>query len=146
MARTKASVSAKAAGRLAYLGVSEGSFVKKGIVIARLDNADFEAAISQAEATVAANEAGLIEAASDRDQLVRDAKRQSEIRAQNSNLISQQELDLALSRAAQAEARVNAAAARKRTSRRSTTSPSSGPSRPRASPSSRRSDTRRISR
>ena len=114
VARTKASVSAKAAGRLAYLGVSEGSFVKKGVVIARLDNADFEAAISQAEATVAANEAGLIEAASDRDQLVRDAKRQSEIRAQNVNLISQQELDLALSRAAQAEARVNAAAARKR--------------------------------
>src|SRR5215218_2802527 len=43
VARTKASVSAKTAGRLAFLGVSEGSRVRRGEVIARLDNADFEA-------------------------------------------------------------------------------------------------------
>ena len=58
VARTKASVSAKAAGRLAFLGVSEGSFVQQGTVIARLDNAEFQAGISQAEASVAAAEAG----------------------------------------------------------------------------------------
>src|SRR3979411_2861012 len=46
VARTKASVSAKTAGRLAYLGVSEGSLVSRGQIIARLDNADFQAAVS----------------------------------------------------------------------------------------------------
>ena len=50
VARTKASVSAKTAGRLTFLGVSEGSFVERGTVIARLDNADFQAAVSQAQA------------------------------------------------------------------------------------------------
>lgn len=114
VARTKASVSAKAAGRLDYLGVSEGSFVEQGTVIARLDNAEFQAGIAQAEANVAASEATLIEATADRDQSVREAARQRDVRAQNANLVSAQELDLVNSRAAQAEARVNAAAARKR--------------------------------
>ncbi len=114
VARTKASVSAKTAGRLAFLGVSEGSFVRRGDVIARLDNADYLAAESQAEANVAAAEASLIEAGSEQAQLVREANRFRDIRAQNPNLISEQELELAQSRAAQAEARLNAAAARKR--------------------------------
>src|SRR5262249_11019092 len=37
VARTKASVAAKIAGRLAYLGVSEGSHVKKDEVMARIE-------------------------------------------------------------------------------------------------------------
>ncbi|HEY5063019.1 MAG TPA: biotin/lipoyl-binding protein, partial [Gemmatimonadaceae bacterium] len=45
VARTKASVSSKMPGRLAYLGVSEGSNVQRGQVIARLDNNDLEAAV-----------------------------------------------------------------------------------------------------
>jgi RND family efflux transporter MFP subunit len=57
--------------------------------------------------------AGLIEAEADRDQLRREVERQRTVRAQNPNLVSQQELDLAESRAAQAEARVRAAMARK---------------------------------
>lgn len=114
VARTKASVSAKTAGRLAFLGVSEGSFVRRGTVIARLDNADFQAAVGQAEANVAAAEASLIEARSDRDQAAREAKRLRDVRAQNANLVSAQELENGESRAAQAEARVNAAEARER--------------------------------
>ena len=62
VARTKASVSAKTAGRLAYLGVSEGSYVKRGQVIARLDNADFQASVAQAQANVATADASVIEA------------------------------------------------------------------------------------
>ena len=50
VARTKASVSAKVFGRLAYLGVSEGSVVKKGEVIARLENDDYRAAVDAARA------------------------------------------------------------------------------------------------
>src|SRR6476661_114318 len=114
VARTKASVSAKTAGRLAYLGVSEGSYVKRGNVIARLDNADFQAAVSQAQANVAAADASIIEARSDRDQLARDANRLRDIRKGNPTLISTQDLEAATSRAAQADARLNAAVARKR--------------------------------
>lgn len=114
VARTKASVSAKAAGRLAYLGVSEGSFVQQGVVIARLDNAEFQASIAQSEANLAAAEASLIEATSDRDQSLREANRLRDVRTQNASLVSQQEVDAAVSRASQAEARMNAASARKR--------------------------------
>lgn len=114
VARTKASVSAKTAGRLAFLGVSEGSFVRKGEVIARLDNADVDAAVTQAKANIATADATVIEARADRDQLANEHRRIADIRAQNPNLVSQQDLDLAASRAAQADARLNAAAARKR--------------------------------
>jgi HlyD family secretion protein len=112
VARTKASVSAKIAGRLAFLSVSEGSFVHAGDVIARLDNADYLASVAEAEANVASVNASLIESTADRDQLMKDANRLRDMRAQNAALVSQQELDQAQSRAAQGAARVNAAAAR----------------------------------
>ena len=112
VARTQASVSAKLPGRLAYLGVSEGSHVTEGQVIARLDNADYAAAVTQAEANLATARASLIEAESDRDQLQREARRAHEVRAQNSQLISEQEMEAADSRAAQAVARFRAQEAR----------------------------------
>ena len=113
VARTKASVSAKIPGRLAYLGVSEGSFVHRGDIIARLDNADLLAAISQARANVSTAQASVLEAAADRDQLTSEAKRMRDIRASNPNLLAPQDYESATSRAAQADARYNAAAARK---------------------------------
>src|SRR3989441_2511982 len=112
VARTRASVSAKVPGSLAYLGVSEGSYVKRGEVIARLESGDFQAQVTQAQAGVANARAQLIEAQSERDQLQREARRVQDIRAQNANLVSQQDVDVAESRAAQAAARAHAAAAR----------------------------------
>jgi HlyD family secretion protein len=114
VARTKASVSAKTAGRLAFLGVSEGSYVHRGEIIARLDNADFQASVAQAQANVATADASVIEATADRDQTDRDAARIREIRTRNPNLMSQQDLETYTSRAAGAVARFNAAVARKR--------------------------------
>ena len=74
VARTKASVSAKVPGRLSYLGVTEGSVVKKGEVIARLENQDFAAARDAARAAVARSEAQLAQAKRDltRAQALRD--------------------------------------------------------------------------
>jgi RND family efflux transporter MFP subunit len=112
VARTRASVSAKLAGRLAYLGVSEGSVVRKGEVIARLENADYQAQLAQADATVTSARADLIEAEAERDQLVREARRVREIHDQSPELVSAQEVEAAESRAAQADARVRASAAR----------------------------------
>ena len=112
VARTRASVSAKLPGRLAQLNVSEGSFVRRGEVIARLENADYEAAVAAAQAEVASARATLIETEADRDQLGRDVRRLRDVRAQNPNLVSPQELEAAESRLAQGEARVAAQAAR----------------------------------
>ena len=108
VARTKAAVSAKIPGRLAMLNVSEGSRVQKGDIIARLDNADYAAAVGQAEAELASAKATLIEAQSDRDQLQREFVRVRDIRAQNPNLVSPQDVENADSKARQADARVSA--------------------------------------
>jgi HlyD family secretion protein len=112
VARTRASVSSKVAGRLAFLGVSEGSVVHRGEIIARLENADYQAAVAQAQAAVASAQADSIEAAADRDQLEREAQRLRTIHAQNRELVAQQEIDQAESRAAQSAARAQAATAR----------------------------------
>ena len=112
VARTKAAVSAKIPGRLAVLNVSEGSSVNKGDVIAKLDNADYAAAVGQAEAGVASAKATLIEAQSDRDQMQRDYVRVRDIHAQNPNLVSPQDVENADSRARQADARFGAQSAR----------------------------------
>ncbi|MGH7576803.1 MAG: efflux RND transporter periplasmic adaptor subunit [Longimicrobiales bacterium] len=112
VARTRASVSAKVAGRLAQLEVSEGSFVREGVIIARLENADYQAQLLEADANVASTRAQLIEAQAEQAQLDREARRLRDIRAQNAVLVSDQDLEAAESRAAQADARVRAAAAR----------------------------------
>ncbi len=112
VARTKAAVSAKIPGRLAFLNVSEGSSVQKGDIIARLDNADYAAAVGQADAQVASAKATLIEAQSDRDQLQREFVRVRDIHTQNPNLVSTQEVENADSKARQGDARAEAQQAR----------------------------------
>ena len=54
VARRKAVVSAKIQGRLSELRVEEGSRVREGEVIARLESADYEAAVGRARARVEA--------------------------------------------------------------------------------------------
>src|SRR5439155_5871643 len=76
------------------------------------DNADYEAQVTQARGGVANARAQLIEAQAERDQLQREARRIQDIRAQNAQLVSQQDVDASESRAAQADARARAAAAR----------------------------------
>ncbi|MEP7028096.1 MAG: efflux RND transporter periplasmic adaptor subunit [Candidatus Eisenbacteria bacterium] len=65
VARTKASVAAKVAGRLAYLGVSEGSRVRKGEVMARIEGVDIAAAYDAARASEGEAKATLAQAQSD---------------------------------------------------------------------------------
>jgi len=55
----KAAVSTKATGRLEWLGVQEGSRVKQGDVIARLENQDVAAARDSAKASANAARANL---------------------------------------------------------------------------------------
>ncbi|MDX2121453.1 MAG: efflux RND transporter periplasmic adaptor subunit [Gemmatimonadota bacterium] len=112
VARTRAAVSAKLAGRLAELRVSEGSQVRAGEVIARLENDEYAAQVSQAEANLATARAELIEATARRDQLTREARRVTDIRQENPDLVAEEQVEAARSAADQAVARVDAAAAR----------------------------------
>ena len=62
VARTKASIASKVAGRLAYLGVEEGDHVRAGEIVGRLEAAEYESATRQAAADVLQAEAGRLDA------------------------------------------------------------------------------------
>jgi RND family efflux transporter MFP subunit len=102
VARTKASVSSKILGRLAWIGVTEGSRVKTGDVIARLESADYEAAAGAASANAASVEAQLTQAK-------RDVQRTQALR--RDNLVAESELENAQTRVDVLVAQLNAARA-----------------------------------
>jgi RND family efflux transporter MFP subunit len=105
VARTKASVSSKVLGRLAWVGVTEGSQVKLNEVIARLESADYEAAVLAANANVAQLDAQHVQAQ-------RELKRAQSLRAQD--LVSDAELESAQTRVEVSLAQANAARAQTR--------------------------------
>jgi len=105
VARTKASVSSKILGRLAWIGVTEGSPVRRGEDIARLESADFEAALHASEATLAQLEAQQIQAD-------RELQRARSLRQQD--LVSDADLENAQTRLQVAAAQLNAARAQLR--------------------------------
>ncbi len=102
VARTKASVSSKILGRLSWVGVTEGSLVRVNQVIARLESADYEAAVNSAAANVAQIDAQNVQAQ-------RDLKRAQSLRAQN--LLADAELEGAQTRLDVLGAQANAARA-----------------------------------
>lgn len=59
VASRKAAVGSKGTGRLVWLGVEEGSLVKKNDIIGRLEDPDVEAALLQADASLNAAQATL---------------------------------------------------------------------------------------
>ena len=102
VARTKASVSSKILGRLAWIGVTEGSQVRLNQIIARLESADYEAALLAANATVAQLDAQHVQAQ-------RDLKRAQSLRQQN--LVSDADLESAETKVEVSLAQANAARA-----------------------------------
>ena len=112
VARTRASVSAKLAGRIADLRVSEGSTIRRGEIIATLENADYEAQAAQAKASVATARAELVEARAASELAAREAARLRDMQQENADLVSEQDLDNVEGRATQAAARLEAAEAR----------------------------------
>ncbi len=96
VAQRKASVSSKSTGRLIFLGVEEGSRVKKGTVIARLENDDLVAARDRAAANVKATRASLAQAEAELVDARLQYQRLQTLLAQQ--LISRQEFDAAEAR------------------------------------------------
>lgn len=109
VADTKAAVASKATGRLEWLGVREGSAVKAGDIIARLENTDMQAQLNQARANVLAARARYEQARAERIDADFQLKRQQDLASRN--FVAQAAVDAARNRAQQAAAGEGANAA-----------------------------------
>lgn len=101
-AQRKAAVSTKATGRLEFLGVQEGSQVKAGQVLARIENKDVSAANDQAQAALRAAKANLEQGLAELRDADANLKRSEDL--SNRNFISGAALDAAKARADKARA------------------------------------------
>jgi len=103
-AQRKAAIASKATGRLEWLGVAEGSQVKAGEVIARLDNRDVVAQAQSAEASVLATRAAFEQAQAEEWDAQAQLKRNQDLVARG--FVSRSALDSAKARADRAVAGV----------------------------------------
>jgi HlyD family secretion protein len=88
-------VSSDITGRIIELRVREGEVVKKGDLLLRIDPSTFEASVARAEAGLASARASAVQAEANRAQAERAAQRARELRAQNPNLVSDEQLEQA---------------------------------------------------
>jgi len=119
VAQRKAAISSKATGRLEWLGVAEGSRVKEGDVIARIDDRDVTAQAQSAEAAVRAARANVRQAEVEQQNAQVEFRRNADL--VQKNFISRSALDTAKARldrsqalVASAQANLNAALANAR--------------------------------
>jgi RND family efflux transporter MFP subunit len=96
VAQRKAAVSSKAAGRLDWLGVEEGSVVRRGDLIARLENRDAVAAKGQAVANLVSARSSLVQAEVEQKDAARNLARSKELVSQG--IISRADYDTAEAR------------------------------------------------
>jgi len=109
VAQRKAAISSKATGRLEWLGVAEGSRVKSGDLIARIDNRDVVAQAQSAQASVRAAHANVRQSEVERENAQVEYRRNEELVGKG--FISQSALDTAKARLDRAQAGVASAQA-----------------------------------
>jgi RND family efflux transporter MFP subunit len=109
VAQRKASVASKATGRLEWLGVQEGSHVKRNEIVARLESQDVGAARQQAAASVTVARANVDQAQAELRDAQRALERSRDLLAQK--YVSQAAHDVAVARAERAQAALNGALA-----------------------------------
>ena len=91
--RTKVDVSADVTGRIVRLAVKEGQMVTRGQFLLQIDPVQSEAAVQRAEAQVAAARAAEAQAKANWMQAAAVYKRQSQIKAQNPQLVAEEQVD-----------------------------------------------------
>lgn len=106
VAQRKAAVASKATGRLEWLGVREGSIVKEGEVLARLENKDVIATQQQAQANVSLARAILEQAQAELNEAERALARSRDLLARN--FVSAAAHDVVMGRQEKARAGINA--------------------------------------
>ena len=109
VAQRKAAVASKITGRLVALMVEEGSRVKEGQVIARLENQDVTASRNQAEANMSASRANLQEARAQMEDTLRTFNRYKQLVA--GGYIAKSQYDTAEAQYLRAQASVASAEA-----------------------------------
>lgn len=109
VAQRKAAVAAKITGRLEWLGVEEGSRVRGGQVIARLENRDAEANVNQADASLRNAMAVLDQATAELGDATQAFRRQQDLLREG--VVSQADFDAADARYKKARAGVAGARA-----------------------------------
>lgn len=105
VAQRKAAVASKATGRLEWLGVREGSRVKQGEVIARLENRDVTASMEQAAATIKVAQANLEQGQAELNEAERNFNRSRDLLAKN--FVSQAAHDAAIARFEKAKSAIS---------------------------------------
>ena len=104
VAQRKAAVATKATGRLVWLGVEEGSRVKKDEIIARLENLDVKATREQAAANLQLAKANLEQGLAELRDAQTALKRSEDLLAQG--FVSRASHDIALARLDKAKANI----------------------------------------
>ena len=102
VAQRKAAVASKATGRLEWLGVREGSEVRAGEIVARLENRDVAAQMDQAAANIRVAEANLQQGEAEMKEAERTLRRSAELLEKN--FVSQAAHDTVIARHAKAQA------------------------------------------
>ncbi len=88
-------ISADITGRIVQLGVKEGDVVKKGQFLVQIDPAQYQSAVKRLEGLLASNQANLVQAQTNRDQLKRQLDRWNEMRKINAALVSLEQVEQA---------------------------------------------------
>ena len=104
VAQRKAAVASKATGRLVWLGVEEGSRVKEGDIIARLENLDVKATREQAAANLQVAKANLEQGLAELRDAENALKRSEDLLAQG--FVSRASHDIAVARQDKARANI----------------------------------------
>jgi HlyD family secretion protein len=105
VAQRKAAVASKATGRLEWLGVREGSRVKQGEVLARLENRDVSATMEQAAANIKVAQANLEQGQAELNEAERNFNRSRDLLAKN--FVSQGAHDATVSRYEKAKSAIS---------------------------------------
>ncbi len=86
--QTSVDISADITGRIIRIAVREGDLVRKGQFLIQIDPAEYQAAVTRAQAVVSSTKATLIQTRANRDQAERDWKRAHELTRLGPNLIA----------------------------------------------------------
>src|SRR3989441_5964760 len=93
--KKKVDISADITGRITRIAVREGDLVQKGQFLLQIDPTIYEANMQRANAAMSSAQAGEVQARATRDQSQRALQRTKQLREQNPNLISQEQLEQA---------------------------------------------------
>jgi HlyD family secretion protein len=93
--KKKVDISADITGRITRIAVREGDLVQKGQFLLQIDATIYQANLQRANAAMSSAEAQAVQARATRDQSQRALQRTKELREQNPNLVSQEQLEQA---------------------------------------------------